>query len=64
MVCPYRQGKRELSHCEHFANKGRGSIFDFVRTSFMDSPLRRLQILLYRHIRTWLIGIFNCWARL
>jgi len=42
MVCPQRQGERGgLVSADVFLTGGRGKIFfDFVRTSFMDSPRR------------------------
>ena len=40
-MCPHGQGGGGVSHCGHFADmRGGGSIFcNFVRTSFMNSPL-------------------------
>jgi len=49
IVCPHGQEvRREVSQCGHFADKcGRGLIFrDFVQTSFMDGPLRKILLLL------------------
>jgi len=40
MMCLHGQGERRgLSQCGHFADRGEGSLCDFVPTSFMDSPL-------------------------
>jgi len=49
MVCSHGQGRRGLSQCGHFADKGEGSIFrNFVRTSFMDGLLFKTAIFLLR----------------